>query len=64
MAQGDRAIGRGAQQWSVLATERGAVSAAHLMSQVPPVQLSEQVPVQTTWQVEPLQLTLLEEPTV
>lgn len=34
------------------------------MSQAPPVQLSEQEPVQTTWQVEALQVTLLEAPTV
>ncbi len=46
------------------AIERGAASLAHFRSQAPPVQESEQEPVQITWQVEALQVTLLEAPTV
>lgn len=34
------------------------------MSQAPPVQLSEHEPVQVRWQVDALQLTLLDAPTV
>lgn len=43
---------------------RGAASPAHLMSQAPPVQLSEHEPVQVRWHVDALQLTLLDAPTV
>ncbi len=43
---------------------RGAESPGHLRSHVPPVQLTEHAPVQVTWQVASLQLTLLLGPTV
>lgn len=43
---------------------RGEVSPGHFRSHVPPVQLTEQDPVQVTWHVASAQLTLPLAPTV